>query len=207
MIIGGCGLLSNISQDCNGRHSCVLLIGAGGGWRVSPINHVNGVTQTVNNTIERCNDAAPARPAWSPVARGNYRRLWLGLPSREPPPSPHHSWMDQSTKIATREVVYYILSGTPRAPQKCFWSNLRVEFLGENHLFLICEKMPNQTLQLIKYLDSGWNSDLFEKKNCWNPSTNCKVRAVQKWLPFSKNVQKLLSVTVQTCPIWNFFFF
>ena len=120
---------------------------------------------------------------------------------------PHPSWMGQSTKIVTREVVYYILSGTPRAPQKCFWSNLRVEFLGENHLFLICEKMPNQTLQLIKYLDSGWNSDLFEKKNCWNPSTNCKVRAVQKWLPFSKNVQKLLSVTVQTCPIWILFFF
>ena len=118
----------------------------------------------------------------------------------------HHSWMGQSTKIVTREVVYYILSGTPRAPQKCFWSNLRVEFLGENHLFLICEKMPNQTLQLIKYLDSGWNSDLFEKKNCWNPSTNCQVRAVQKWLPFSKNVQKLLSVTVQTCLIWIFFF-
>ena len=118
----------------------------------------------------------------------------------------HHSWMGQSTKIVTREVVYYILSGTPRAPQKCFWSNLRVEFLRENHLFLICEKMPNQTLQLIKYLDSGWNSDLFEKKNCWNPSTNCKVRAVQKWLPFSKNVQKLLSVTVQTFPIWIFFF-
>ena len=117
----------------------------------------------------------------------------------------HPSWMGQSTKIMTREVVCYILSGTPRAPQKCFRSNLIVEFLGENHLFLICEKMPNQTLQLIKYLDSGWNSDLFEK-NCWNLSTNCKVRAVQKWLPFSKNVQNLLSVTVQTCPIWIFFF-
>ena len=68
-------------------------------------------------------------------------------------------------KIMTRELVYYILSGTPKATQKCFWSNPRVKFLGENHLFLICEKMPNQTLQLIKYLDSGWNSDLFEKKN------------------------------------------
>ena len=94
----------------------------------------------------------------------------------------------------------------PRAPQKCFWSDLRVEFSEENHLLLICVKMPNQTLQLIRYLDSGWNSDLFKKKVCPNPSTNCKVRAVQKWLPFSKNVQKLLSVTVQTCPIWIFFF-
>ena len=58
----------------------------------------------------------------------------------------HPSWMGQVPKIVTREVVYYILSGTPRAPQKCFWSNLRVEFLGENHFFLICEKVPNQTL-------------------------------------------------------------
>ena len=58
----------------------------------------------------------------------------------------HHSWKGQVTKIVTREVVYYILSGIPRAPQKCFWSNLRVEFLGENHLFLFCEKVPNQTL-------------------------------------------------------------
>ena len=29
------------------------------------------------------------------------------------------------------------LSGTPRSTQKCFWSNLRVEFSGENHLLLI----------------------------------------------------------------------
>ena len=43
---------------------------------------------------------------------------------------------------------------TPRATQKCFQANLRVEFSGENHLLLICEKMPNQTVQLIKYLDS-----------------------------------------------------
>ena len=52
--------------------------------------------------------------------------------------------MGQSTKIVTREVVYYILSGTPRAPQKCFRSNLRVEFLGKNHFFLF--EVPNQTL-------------------------------------------------------------
>merc|ERR1712051_205643 len=58
-----------------------------------------------------------------------------------------------------------LLSGTPRATQKCFRSNLRVEFSGENHLFLICGKMPNQTLQLTKYLDSGRNSDQFKKKN------------------------------------------
>ena len=64
----------------------------------------------------------------------------------------------------TREVVYYILSGTHRATQKCFRSNLRVEFLGENHLFLICEKVPNQTLWISYYLDSGLNSDLFKKK-------------------------------------------
>ena len=46
----------------------------------------------------------------------------------------HHSWMGQSIKIMSREVVYYILSGTPRAIQNCFRTNLRVEFFGEKHL-------------------------------------------------------------------------
>ena len=72
--------------------------------------------------------------------------------------------MGHLPKIMTGEVVYYILSGTPRAPQKCFWSDLRVEFSGENHLFLISGKMTNQTLWITKYLDSGLNSDLFKKK-------------------------------------------
>ena len=80
----------------------------------------------------------------------------------------HPSWMGHLPKIVTGEVVYYILSGTPRAPQKCFWSHLRVEFSGENHLFLICGKMPNQTLWITKYLDSGLNSDLFRKKKIPN---------------------------------------
>ena len=48
--------------------------------------------------------------------------------------------------------------------------------------------MPNQTLWITKYLDSGLNSDLIKKKACPNPSTNSKVTAVQ------------------TCPIWIFFF-
>ena len=72
--------------------------------------------------------------------------------------------MGHLPKIVTGEVVYYILSGTPRAPQKCFWPHLRVEFSGENHLLLICGKMPNQTWWITKYLDSGLNSDLFKKK-------------------------------------------
>ena len=99
----------------------------------------------------------------------------------------HHSWMGQVTKIVTGEVVYYILSGTSRAPQKCFWSHLRVEFSGENNLLMICGKMPNQTWWITKYLDSGLNSDLFKKKAFPNPCTNSKVTAVQKWLPFYKN--------------------
>ena len=65
----------------------------------------------------------------------------------------HPSWMGHLPKILTGEVVYYILTGTPRAPQKYYWSGLRVEFSGENHLFLICGKMPNQTLWITKYLD------------------------------------------------------
>ena len=44
----------------------------------------------------------------------------------------------------TGEVVYYILSGTPRTPQKCIWSHLRVEFSGENHFFYLWENAkPN----------------------------------------------------------------
>ena len=123
------------------------------------------------------------------------------------PPPTHPSWMGHSTIFATREVVYYILSGTPRSTQKYFWSNLRVEFSGENHLLLIWGKMPNQISWITKNLGSRFNSDLFKKKICPNPSTNCKVMAVQKWLPFSKNNKKLLSETVQTCPIWTNFFF
>ena len=72
--------------------------------------------------------------------------------------------MGHLPKIMPREGVYYILSGTPRSTRKCFWSNLRVEFLGENHLLLICGKIPNQTFWITKYLDSGLNSDLFKKK-------------------------------------------
>ena len=86
-------------------------------------------------------------------------------------------------------------------------SSMRVEFLGENHLLLICGKIPNQTFWITKYLDFGLNSDLFKKKIGQNLSTNSKVIAVQKWLPFSKNNKKLLSETVQTCPIWTNFFF
>ena len=56
--------------------------------------------------------------------------------------------MGHSINFATQEVVYYILSGTPRSTQKCLWSDLRVEFLGENHFLLIFGKMPNQTIQL-----------------------------------------------------------
>ena len=85
--------------------------------------------------------------------------------------SPHPSWIGHSIYFATREVVYYILLGTPRSPQKCFWSGLRVEFSGENHLLLICGKIPNQTFWITKYLDSGLNSDLFKKKIC--PNRTC----------------------------------
>ena len=83
----------------------------------------------------------------------------------------HPSWMGHLPKIVTREVVYYILTRTPRAPQKCYWSGLRVEFSGENHLFLICGKMPNQTWWITKYLDLGLNSDLFKKKKI--PNRTC----------------------------------
>ena len=82
--------------------------------------------------------------------------------------------MGHLPKIVTGEVVYYILTGTPRAPQKCYWSGLRVEFSGENHLFLICGKMPNQTLWITKYLELGLNSLFFFgftqiHNNCKNP--------------------------------------
>ena len=85
--------------------------------------------------------------------------------------SPHPSWKGHSTIFVNREVVYYILSGTPRSTQKYFWSNLRVEFLGENHLLLICGNIPNQTFWITKKLDSWLNSDLFKKKVC--PNRTC----------------------------------
>ena len=86
-----------------------------------------------------------------------YRKFWA-----------HPSWMCLPTIFVTREVVYYILSGTPRSAQKYFWSNLGVEFSGENHLLLIWGKIPNQIFWITKNLDSGFNSDLFKKKICPN---------------------------------------
>ena len=83
----------------------------------------------------------------------------------------HPSWMGQPTILVNQEVVYYILSGTPRSTQKYFWSNLRVEFSGENHLLLIWGKMPNQISWITKNLGSGFNSDLFKKKIC--PNRTC----------------------------------
>ena len=84
--------------------------------------------------------------------------------------------MGHLPKIVTEEVVYYILSGTPEAPQKCFWPHLRVEFSEENHLLLICGKMPNQTLWITKYFNSGLNSDLLKKKiqigHVWTVTNN-----------------------------------
>ena len=66
----------------------------------------------------------------------------------------HPSLKGISRKIVTRELVYYILLGTPRSVQKCLWSNLTADFLGDNHLFLICDQMTHQILQLMGYLDS-----------------------------------------------------
>ena len=83
----------------------------------------------------------------------------------------HPSWMGQSTILVNQEVVYYILSGTPRSPQKCFRTDLRVEFLGENHVLLICGNIPNQTFWITKKMDSWLNSDLFKKKVC--PNRTC----------------------------------
>ena len=76
--------------------------------------------------------------------------------------------MGHSTIFVNQEVVYYILSGTPRSAQKCFWTNLRVEFSRENHLLLICGNIPNQTFWITKKLVSWLNSDLFKKKVCPN---------------------------------------
>ena len=122
-------------------------------WQVNP-----GFAIPVAKNLFAFDDS---RPKWKTnIFCETWELFILGKPSlkkkiREIFNCSHHSWMGQSTKIATREVVYYILSGTPRASQKCFQSNLRVEFSGGNHLFF--------DMQLTKHLDSGWYSDLFKK--------------------------------------------
>ena len=84
----------------------------------------------------------------------------------------HPSWMGQVTKIMTREVVYYILSGTLRGTQKCLWSNLRVEFSGDIHpwsgQFSRGLYRPRIELQMVA-MDSWRNSDVFKKKKFQNP--------------------------------------
>ena len=44
-------------------------------------------------------------------------------------------------------------------------ANLRLEFSGENHLLLRCEKIPNQPILITIYLESGLNYGLYKKKN------------------------------------------
>ena len=56
--------------------------------------------------------------------------------------------------VVSRELVYYILSGTPRSVQKYFCPNLTADFFGDNHFFLICDQNTNQTSQLIGSVDS-----------------------------------------------------
>ena len=51
--------------------------------------------------------------------------------------------------VVSREVVYYILSGTPRSVQKYFCLNLTADFFGDDHSFLICDQITKQTSQLI----------------------------------------------------------
>ena len=53
--------------------------------------------------------------------------------------------MGHSTIFVNQEVVYYILSGTPRSTQKYFWSDLRVEFSGENPAHKQSYILTNQT--------------------------------------------------------------
>ena len=71
-------------------------------------------------------------------------------------------------------MVYYILSGTPRSPQKCFWSGLRVEFSGENHLFQdfffsIAFRPRNHHVKLLKLIQNFslrfWKFTFFLQKN------------------------------------------
>ena len=70
------------------------------------------------------------------------------LPQHTPP-----EWAIQQP-VMTREVVYYIFSGTPRSVQKYFCPNLTADFFGDNHFFLICDQNTNQTSQLIGFMDS-----------------------------------------------------
>ena len=115
----------------------------------------------------------------------------------------HPSLAGKSTKILTRELVYYILLGTPRSVQKCLWSNLTADFLGDNHLFLFCDQMTHQTLQLIGYLDSWWNSDLFEKKISKSDMFwLLQITKIWKWEPLLDSFNSANSGRIWT----NFFF-
>ena len=76
----------------------------------------------------------------------------------------HPSWMGRMTKVVTREMVYYILSGTPRGTQKYLWPNLRASFLGDIHPwrghFSGGHYRPLIELQMVA-MNSWRNSDVF----------------------------------------------
>ena len=84
----------------------------------------------------------------------NCSSIWLfdaskNLVSSHTPPE----WAIQQP-VVSREVVYYIMSGTPRGVQKYFCPNLTADFFGDNNFFLICDQITNQTSQLIGFVDS-----------------------------------------------------
>ena len=78
----------------------------------------------------------------------------------------------------SREVVYYILSGTPRATRKCLCPNLRVEFSRDIDLERGRSSgglyRPQTELGKVA-LDSWRNSNVFKKKKFQNPPIISKV--------------------------------
>ena len=75
--------------------------------------------------------------------------------------------MGRVTKVETRELVYYIFSGTPRGVQKYLSPNLRAEFSGDIDLqrgrFSRGLYRPRIELGVVA-MDLWRNSDGFKKK-------------------------------------------
>ena len=96
--------------------------------------------------------------------------------------------MGHLPQIVPREVVYYILSGTPRSTQKCFWSNLRV-----CHPFPLKGRMKPRLYKCTQRQPvPGYNRRLFRRRHLGSQSLYRQSRASSSRLKTNKAGEAVL---------------
>ena len=127
----------------------------------------------------------------------------------------HPSLAGQSTKLLTRELVYYILLGTLRGSQKYHWPVLRVPFGGDIHPWSghfsrsLCR--PWITMQIVA-MNSWRNSDVFNSESSiWGRYSPLKWQFLQRplqtsdWTAIVRDPQGIpkIPLTCSESSIWG----